>query len=171
MTTTTVLDDAEQRIPPATATAQEVRQGRIEAMREEVGRKHYDQAKLELPKFEAFLSKEIRPFVDRVSRIGQRAMNPLPHHVQLWLNEMVMLGESVPRTIHTGFDAWAKLAPPIGPDGREVDVNERARLIYHIRFCLRNWDGMQGRLGDLKAYTEHYIRESGWPASQPPAAA
>jgi len=167
MTTNTILDDAEQRIAPTTATAQTVRQEQLAAMQQEIGRPLLDQAKIELPKLEHVIAKDIRPFLARVASIAQRANTPLPIYVQNWLSEMNTLCESPPRTVRSGIDAWPQLTPPIWIDGTSLDLNERGRLISHMRFCLHNFDGVQGRLEVLKAQTEHYIKESGWPAGQP----
>jgi hypothetical protein len=167
VTTSTILDEAEQRIAPTATTAQAVRQEQLAAMYQEIGRPLLDQAKVELPKLEQFIAKDSRPFLARVASIGQRAKNPLPQYVQAWLTEMVLLCDSVPNTIRSGIEGYAKLSVPIWTDGKTLDINERARLIAQLRFCLRNWDGVQGRLTDLRIYTEQYIRESNWPAEQP----
>ena len=164
MTDSTVLDEAEQRIAPAATTAKTLRQERLDAMYQEIGHQHYEQARVELPKLEHFIAKEIRPFLARVASIGQRARNPLPTQVLGWINEMGTLCDSAPTTIRAGFDKFDRLTPPIGKDGR-LDPNERMRLVYHIRVCLRNWDGVQGRLAELKALTENFIGKSGWPTS------
>jgi hypothetical protein len=175
MTTTTILDEAESRLTPTATTAQTVRQEQLAAMYLEIGRPLLDQAKVELPKLEHFIAKDSRPFVARVASIGQRAQKPLPHYVQAWLTEMVLLADSTPNTIRSGIEGYAKLSVPIWTDGKTLDINERARLIAQLRFCLRNWDGVQSRLTNLRAYVEQYIRESNWPAvsasaGAPPAA-
>ena len=160
-----VLDDAEARIAPAAATAQTLQEERLDAMRMEIGRQHYERAKLELPKLEHFIANNSRPFLARLVKISQRAKNPLPSQVQDWIKEMVQLCDSVPNTIRAGVDGWDTLTPPIWTDGKSLDVNERARLIYTIRVSLRNWDGVQGRLETLRQQVEHFITSSGWPTA------
>ena len=168
---TDVLDQAEARLIPAATTAQTLRQERIDAMREEIGYKQLEQAKLELPKLEGFIGKEIQPFLNRVAAIAARSHSPLPQQVQVWLQEMATLIESVPRTLRAGISGWEKLTPPLASDGRSLDPNERARLIYQIRVCLRNYDGAKEQLAHLKGLTEQFITERNWPASPPPVAA
>ena len=164
MTTNTVLDDAEQRIAPAVATARTIRQERIDAMCEEIGRQHYTQAKDQLPKLERAISETYRPFLERVATIQAQSKVPLPLAVQPWLREMATLCDTVPNTVRAGIEGWDRLTPPIWTDGKSVDITMRAELIGGLRQCLRNWDGIQGRLNDLTAQAERYFQESGWPA-------
>ena len=142
----TILDDAEARIAPAVTTAQAGRQAQIDAMRQEIGPSNYAQAPGELAKLEAFIGKEIRPFLAQLRTIEQRAKSPLPQHMQAHLKEIDTLCDSTPRTVRAGIDAWHTLQPPIwAMDGKSVDDNARKGMIQHIRFCLRNWDGVRGR--------------------------
>lgn len=129
---TTVLDDAENRLGPAVVTAQTVRQERIESMREEIGRANRELATLKLAELEAFINTDIRPFLARVSSIGQRAQQPLPQHIQDYGKEMFMLCDIVPNAVRTGISAWDTLAPPIWTDGKSIDLNARAQTIHRF---------------------------------------
>jgi hypothetical protein len=131
----------------------------------EIGYQHRDQAKIELPKLEHFIAQDSRPFLARLVKISQRAKTPLPSYVTDWINEMVKLCDSVPQTIRAGIAGWDTLTPPLWTDGRSLDVNERGKLVYTIRVSLRNWDGVQERLENLRQQVEHYIKETNWPAA------
>lgn len=161
----TILDKAEGRIPSVYKTAQEFRAQSIDAMRDEIGRAHYTQAKDQLPKLERTIKETYRPFLDRIAHIQTQANTPLPAETLKWLREMATLCETVPNTIRNGLDEWDRLTPPIWTDGKSIDVTARAQLVSNIRSCLRNWDGAASRLDALKAYVERYIQESGWPAT------
>ncbi|TKB91783.1 MAG: hypothetical protein E8D41_09925 [Nitrospira sp.] len=167
MSTLSILDHAEARIAPATDQARTTRNEIIDAMRDEIGRQHYTQAKDQLPKLERTISEIYRPFLERVATIQAQSKVPLPLAVQPWLREMGMLCDTVPNTICAGIEGWDRLTPPIWTDGKSVDINMRTQLIGSLRQCLRNWDGVQGRLDDLTAQVERYIQESGWPAMRP----
>ena len=160
----TILDHAEARIAPATDQARTTRNEIIDAMRDEIGRQHYTQAKDQLPKLERAISETYRPFLERVANIQSQSKVPLMLAVQSWLREMGMLCDTVPNAIRAGIEGWDRLTPPIWTDGKSVDINMRTQLISSLRQCLRNWDNVQGRLNDLTAQVERYIQESGWPA-------
>jgi len=159
----TIIDHAEQR---ATTTAEQVRATRqevIRLMREEIGPQHYAAAKTELPKLEQFLATEIRPFLDRLTRLAARGTTSLPVYVMAWVREITTLSEIVPSTIRRGIDGWERLEPPIWTDGRSIDISARACMVFQIRTALMNWNGVQSRLETLRAQIEQYIHESGWP--------
>lgn len=160
----TILDHAEARIAPATDQARTTRTEIIDAMRDEIGRQHYTQAKDQLPKLERAISETYRPFLERVATIQAQSKVPLPLAVQPWLRDMATLCDTVPHAIRAGIEGWDRLTPPIWTDGKSVDITMRTLSIVNIRQCLRNWDGVQGRLDSLMAQVERYIQESGWPA-------
>ena len=169
MTTPSVLDAAEARLAPAAAAAQNSRKAILDAMRDEIGRQHYEHATVELPKLEQFIEHEVRPWLARLSALHANAKTPFPSNVHGWLSEAAKLCDSVPNQVRGGIDAWEKMVVPIWTDGHSVDLTARAMLVGSIRQLLRSWDGASGRLEQLRASVEQYINESGWPAS-PPAA-
>lgn len=160
----TILDDAEQRLAPAAATAQTRQREIIEAMREEIGRQHYAQAQVELPKLERFIAEDVRPFPERLVRISQQAKTPLPSSVLAWVREMHETCENGTRWTREGLDEWARLAPPFVPNTQQLDMMRRKTEVASLRTKLMNWNGRQSRLRDLRAYVERFIRESDWPA-------
>ena len=164
MTTNTILDDAEERVSDAHAHTKTTQTQIIDAMREEIGRQHYAQAKVTLPELERAMAKTYRPFVERVTGISAQAKAALPPDVQGWLRDMMTACDTVPTVVRQGIDGWDRLMPPIWKDGRSLDLAVRAQLVHDIRFCLRNGDGRQGSLDNLQAQVEHYIMDSGWPS-------
>jgi hypothetical protein len=167
MTTNTILDEAEQRISSANTDVQATRTQIVESMRDEIGRQHYEQAKMKLEELERAITKLYRPFADRVEQIQQQTRAPLPSDIRGWLQEMRTICDTVPTTIRAGIEGWDRLTVPWQADGRTLDIPTRANLIYNIRVSLRNWDGAVSRLDSLKIYVENYIRDSGWPSSAP----
>ena len=164
---TTILDDAEQRLGASLADTQQTQQDATEAMRDEIGRQHYDQAKVELAKLERVINEEALPFLTRITALSKTAPAPLPQYVAAWLQEMDNNSQKVPPFIREGIVGWGQLRVPMAADGRNVDVNSRASLVHLIRMKLMNWNGHESRFRDLKAQVENYLRESGWPARQP----
>jgi hypothetical protein len=164
---TTILENAEKRLSESIADTHQTEQDGVEAMRNEVGRTHFDQAKIELPKLERVIHEEIFPFLTRITALSKKAPIPLPQYVAAWLQEMENNSQKVPPFVKSGIDAWGQLRVPMAADGRSVDVNARATLIYQTRMRLMNWNGHESRFRDLKAQVENYLKESGWPARQP----
>jgi hypothetical protein len=162
-----VLEDAEQRIAPAAATAQTIQRERIQAMREEIGPQHYVQAQVELPKLEQVIAKDIRPFLEYLVRISQQAKTPLPPSVLDRVRELQELCESGARWVREGIDEWERLTPPLVRNTQQLDTGRRGTEVASLRTKLMNWDGKRSRLRDLRANIEQYIQESGWPAAQP----
>ena len=165
MTTPSVLDAAEARLAPAAAAAQTSRKAILDAMRDEIGRQHYEHAKIELPKLEQFIEHEMRPWLARLSALHANAKTPFPSTVHAWLSEAAKLCDCLPNQVRGGIDAWGKMVVPIWTDGHSVDINARMALVGTIRQLLRSWDGASGRLEHLMAFVEQYIKESGWPAT------
>ena len=164
---TTILDDAEQQLGAALAGAKQTEQDGIDAMRDEIGRQHYTQAKEELAKLQRTINEDIIPFLTRITALSTKATTPLPQYVVNWLQEMHNNCDIAPPFIRQGINDWGQLRVPMAADGRSVDVNARASLVYLTRMRLLNWNGQEGRLRDLKAHVENYLRKSGWPAPQP----
>ena len=165
----TILDDAEARLAPAAASAQTRQREIIEAMREVIGRPHYEQAKVELPKLEQFIAKESRPFLDHLKRISQQKKTPLPPSVMAWVREMSDACMSGADWVRAGIDEWDHLAPPFVNGTQQIDERRRTTEVASLRVKLMNWNGRRSRLRDLKVWIERYIQESGWPATQPGA--
>lgn len=162
----TILDNAEARVTDVKTNAQSTQAQQVEAMRDEIGRQAYEQAKAMLPKLDTAIQKTYRPFLDRVAHLETRSNAPLPTHVKAWLAEIAKLCDGVPRTIRAGIEGWDGLIPPIWKDGKSLDMSVRGQLVHDIRFSLKNWDGVHSRLDNLKTQTETYIQESGWPTKQ-----
>jgi hypothetical protein len=165
--TNTVLDHAEQRAAEAATQGLFNRQAHIEELRDVIGLEHYQQAKIELPKFERFVNSEIRPWLDRLTRLRSKAKPALPAEMQKLVADIENLCITTPQTIRKGLEGWDRLQVPIWKDGKSVDQNQCRELVASLRSCLRNWDGMQGFIENCKARVERYISESGWPAAEP----
>ena len=135
---TTILDDAEQRLGAALADTQQIQQDGIEAMRNEIGRQHYEQAKVEMAKLERTINEDIIPFLTRVTALSKKATTPLPQYVVNWLQEMHNNCDKAPPFIRQGINDWGQLRVPMAADGRSVDVNARASLVHHTRMKLLN---------------------------------
>jgi hypothetical protein len=168
-TTNAILDQAEQRVDAVQTTAHTRRQDLIEAMRDEIGRPHYQRAKDQLPEIERAIQKIYRPFLNQVATIAAKAKASLPAQVQGWLREMDGLCESIPRQVRAGIDGWDTLAPPIWTDGKSLDMAVRGSLVHGIRTLLNSWDGCLTSLKNLTGRVETFIAQSGWPSNQPGA--
>lgn len=168
MTTNTVLDDAEKRATDATAHAHTTQREIIETMREEIGRQHYQQAKVELPKLEQFIATHARPYVDRLTRLSQRAPVPLRSDILAHVRELQEACASGMDWVRAGIEDWDRLAPPLMPGTQQIDLMRRGAEVDSVRRRLMNWEGKESRCRDLMAYIDNYIKESGWPTSQPP---
>ena len=165
-----ILEQAEARIAPAAATAKARQTEIVEAMREEIGRKHYHAAKQQLPKLEQAMGEIYRSFVARVATMEARAKAPLPEVVKSRLREMMTICDTVPNTVRNGIAGWDGLTVPLQPDGRTIDANLRATWVHDIRAHLNNWDGARGLLDSNKGQVEMYIKEANWPATLPSVA-
>ena len=165
----TILDHAEARIAPAALAAQTRQREIIEAMREEIGLKHYTEAREQLPKLDHVIATESRPFLDHLMRISQQKNAPLPPSVSAWVRELADACFSGTRWTREGIDEWDRLAPPCVPGTQQLDMMRRAVEIDSLRRKLMNWNGKSSRLHELKASIEQFILESGWPAPQPGA--
>jgi hypothetical protein len=170
MTMNTILDQAEQRVDAVQTNAHTSRHDRIEAMREEIGRQHYQRAKEQLPKIERAIQETYRPFLNQVTTIAAKAKAFLPAQVHGWLREMDVLCESIPRQVRAGIDGWDALAPPIWKDGKSLDIAVRNELVHGLRTSLNSWDGCLTSLKNLTGRVETFIAQSGWPSSQAGAA-
>jgi len=160
----TILDDAEARIAPATARARATRAEIIEGMREEIGRQHYEQAKVELPKVERVIAKEVRPYLDRLTRLSQHATAPLRSDILAYARELETACATGTDWVRAGIDEWNRLAPPFVNGTLQLDLTRRAEEVGSIRMKLKSWDGRESRIRDLMAYINNYIQEGGWPA-------
>jgi hypothetical protein len=165
--TTNTLDEAEARLAPAADRARGTRREIIDSMREEIGRAHYEAAKVTLPEMERAITKIYRPYVERVARIAEQANVPVPAGMRGLLQELVRLCESWPQQLRQGIDGWDRLAPPIWKDGRSLDLMQRGDLVSGIRAALMTGGRWQENLENLTQQIDRYIRESGWPAVPP----
>ncbi len=167
METNTILDDAEQRLAPAAATAHTRQQDIIEAMREEIGRQHYEQAQGQLVELERVIANTYRPFLARVGTIAAKAKATLPSQAQGWLIELATHCDHSPQQVRRGLDAYTKLQVPLWKDGKTVDETARRTLVAVIRQDLRSWDGKRSFMEQRKGQVEEHIKHTGWPAAQP----
>jgi hypothetical protein len=167
MQTNTILDDAERRLAPAAATAQTRLQEIIEAMREEIGRQHYDQAQGQLVELERVIAHTYRPFLNRVGTIAAKSKAPLPAQVQGWLTELATSCDQSPQQVRRGIEAYTTLQVPIWKDGKTVHEHMRRELVGRIRQDLRCWDGMRRFMEQRKGQVEEHIKHTGWPAARP----
>jgi hypothetical protein len=95
---------------------------------------------------------------------------PLPQHVRDWLQEMVLLIDgganviSTPLTVRQGLADWNKLTPPIGANGRGLDLtnSETESLIHGIVVRLINWKGKTDSLVRLMKQVEDWIEKNRW---------
>jgi hypothetical protein len=163
----TILDQAAQRVDAVQTNAHTRRHDLIEAMREEIGRQHYQRAKDQLPKIERAIQETYRPFLNQVTTIAAKAKASIPAQVQGWLREMDVLCESIPRQVRAWIDGWDALSPPIWwKDGKSLDMAVRGSLVHGIRTSLNSWDGCLTSLKNLTGRVETFIAQSGWPSSQ-----
>ena len=81
----TILDQAEARITDTKTQAHTTRAQIIDAMRDEIARQHYQQAKAQLPEIERAIQKTYRPFLNQVATIAANAKTVLPAQVQGWV--------------------------------------------------------------------------------------
>jgi hypothetical protein len=160
----TILDDAEARIAPATERARATRAEIIERMREEIGRQHYEQAKVELSKVERVIAQEVRPYLNRLTRLSQHATAPLRSDILKYVRELETACATGTDWVRAGIDEWNSLAPPFVKGTLQLDLTRRAEEVGSIRMKLKSWDGRESRMRDLVAYINQYIQESGWPA-------
>jgi hypothetical protein len=130
-----VLDDAEARIAPAAATAQTLQEERLDAMRMEIGRQHYERAKLELPKLEHFIATTAAHFWRGWSSVSEPRVRYL-HRSGLIrrcgcdrCRTQSVPGSWLGHTHATDLDKWAGL----------ISTNARAGLYHHV--SLRTWMG------------------------------
>ncbi|MCI0426918.1 MAG: hypothetical protein L0Z46_02735 [Nitrospiraceae bacterium] len=167
MTTNTILDDAEQRIGSATAAAKDSRRQIIEVMRDEIGEPHLKRAEIELPKMETVITKEVRPYLDRLTRLSHHATTPLRPDILAHVRELENACATGTDWVRTGIEEYKRLTPPFESGTQKIDMSRRAAEVYGIRIKLMNWDGKVSRWRDLMAYIDQYIQDSGWPASAP----
>lgn len=167
MTTNTILDQAEQRVTDLKTQAHTTAKDIVAGMYEEIGRQHYAQAQVELPKLEQSIAKNSRPFLDQLVRISQQAKTPLPPFVLAWVRELQEFCVTGAQWTREGIDEWNRLAPPFVAGTQQLDPARRTREVDSLRKKLTNWNGRRHRLYELKVWIEQYIQESGWPAAQP----
>lgn len=156
------LDEAEQRMPADLARRRMLHQEIVDAMRQEIGPAHYEQAKQWLTKQEQAIAKTYQPFMDRLLSLQAKTTVPLPATVAGWFRELSELCVTGPRQLRDAIDGYDKLAPPLMPNG-QLDRNLRAAWISGIRQNLLNAEGIVNRLDMLRIYIEGSIQEHGWP--------
>lgn len=157
-----VLDEAEQRLPADLARRRTLHREIVDAMRQEIGPAHYEQAKQWLTKQEQAIAATYQPFMDRLLSLQAKTAVPLPAPVAGWFRELSELCVSGPRQLRDAMNGYDKLAPPLMPNG-QLDSNLRGSLVAGIRQGLLNAEGIVNRLDMLRIYIEGSIREHGWP--------
>lgn len=96
---------------------------------------------------------------------------PLPVYIAAQLRELQDTCATGTDWVKPAIAEWDGLAPPFIPNTQQIDQTRRAVEVDSHRRRLMNWNGRESRLRDLKANFTNYIETTGWPASQPPAAA
>ena len=157
-----VLDEAEQRLPADLARRRTLHREIVDAMRQEIGPAHYEQAKQWLTKQEQAIAATYQPFMDRLLSLQAKTAVPLPAPVAGWFRELSELCVSGPRQLRDAMNGYDKLAPPLMPNG-QLDSNLRGSLVAGIRQGLLTAEGIVNRLDMLRIYIEGSIREHGWP--------
>jgi hypothetical protein len=159
-----ILDEAEQRADTAAKQGLSNMQAHIDALHDEIGREHHQQAKSELPKFERFVNTEVRPWLDKLARVQTRAKTPLPTEMQRLIASIHTECDQTPQVVRQALDEWNQLRIPRSQDSRSTDQHSCRELVAGMRLRLRNWDGKQSYIENSKARVEQYIKESGWPS-------
>ena len=160
----TILEAAEQRATHATRDRQAERQLTVESAKQDIGREHYEHAKIFEPKLQEAINTIYEPFVAKLFALSVGA-RPLPSFGGGYLRQLSELCTTIPFQLRRGIEAYERLSFEYLADQskRGVDLNRRASVIMLIRQDLRTYDGGLGALEHLKGQLEQIIHDSGWP--------
>jgi hypothetical protein len=167
-----ILDTVEQRITGARTQQNTAHAQVVEGMREEIGVKHYPEAKRQLPILEQAINTELLPFVGRLRAIAMKAGTPLPTQIQQKLSQMEEHCLNGPKQVRAGIAGYEQLRYEnlLWKDGKSIDVMVRASLIAGIRQALKSWDGKLSYLRSEQRQIEDWLKESHWPHMAGPGA-
>jgi hypothetical protein len=161
---TDTLTGAEARAQEARTTRQACEAAAVEAVREQIGRHTYEEARRQLPILEQGLA-ETRAWLGQLARIERTsgASLELFRDILASMTQLCDAGTQEIRRGLAGFEqlAFGHIASALHP--HQVDETQRVVLIERIRQDLRSFDGRVSFLKSQQARVDQAIRESGWP--------